>query len=133
MEPTGKLSSAARDWVQAQGSNATTVQEVIFLSGYQFFLTLLDSLETDKCSSGQVLEGPDVAVMRGIQAGIDIANKEAVSNAQRIQKWMVIPRDFRWFIMLERSQGSRTQDLSFKALKIIVVNTAFLGESWDLP
>ena len=29
MEPTGKLSSAARDWVQAQGSNATTVQEVI--------------------------------------------------------------------------------------------------------
>jgi len=68
MEPTGKLSSAARDWVQAQGSNATTVQEV--------------------------LEGPDVAVMRGIQAGIDKANKEAVSNAQRIQKWMVIPRDF---------------------------------------
>ena len=51
---------------------------------------------------GQVLEGPDVAVMRGIQAGIDIANKEAVSNAQRIQKWMVIPRDFRWFIMLEK-------------------------------
>jgi len=35
-----------------------------------------------------------VAVMRGIQAGIDKANKEAVSNAQRIQKWMVIPRDF---------------------------------------
>jgi len=68
MEPTGKLSSAARDWVEAQGSNATTVQEV--------------------------LEGPDVAVMRGIQAGIDKANKEAVSNAQRIQKWMVIPRDF---------------------------------------
>jgi long-chain-fatty-acid--CoA ligase ACSBG len=68
MEPTGKLSSAARDWVQAQGSNATTVQEV--------------------------LEGPDVSVMRGIQAGIDKANKEAVSNAQRIQKWMVIPRDF---------------------------------------
>ena len=32
MEPTGKLSSAARDWVQAQGSNATTVQEVILLS-----------------------------------------------------------------------------------------------------
>merc|ERR1711934_995636 len=58
----------ARDWVEAQGSNATTVQEV--------------------------LEGPDVAVMRGIQAGIDKANKEAVSNAQRIQKWMVIPRDF---------------------------------------
>ena len=31
MEPTGKLSSAARDWVEAQGSNATTVQEVIMM------------------------------------------------------------------------------------------------------
>ena len=41
-----------------------------------------------------MLEGPDVAVMRGIQAGIDKANKEAVSNAQKIQKWMIIPRDF---------------------------------------
>jgi len=68
MEPTEKLSSAARDWVQEQGSRATTVQEV--------------------------LEGPDVAVMRGIQAGIDKANKQAVSNAQRIQKWMIIPKDF---------------------------------------
>ena len=68
MEPTEKLSSAARDWVQEQGSRATTVQEV--------------------------LEGPDVTVMRGIQAGIDKANKQAVSNAQRIQKWMILPRDF---------------------------------------
>ena len=59
--------------------------------------------------SGQVLEGPDVAVMRGIQAGIDKANKEAVSNAQRIQKWMVIPRDFRWIIMFERFLESRTK------------------------
>ena len=73
MEPTEKLSSAARDWVQEQGSRATTVQEV--------------------------LEGPDVAVMRGIQAGIDKANKQAVSNAQRIQKWMIIPKDFRWVII----------------------------------
>ena len=76
MEPTEKLSSAARDWIQEQGSRATTVQEV--------------------------LEGPDVAVMRGIQAGIDKANKQAVSNAQRIQKWMIIPKDFRWVISTDR-------------------------------
>ena len=75
MEPTEKLSSAARDWVQEQGSRATTVQEV--------------------------LEGPDVAVMRGIQAGIDKANKQAVSNAQRIQKWMIIPKDFRWVFITD--------------------------------
>ena len=41
-----------------------------------------------------VLKGPDTNVMRAIQAGIDAANREAVSNAQRIQKWMVLPRDF---------------------------------------
>lgn len=68
MEPTGRLSSAARDWCQSVGSKATTVQEL--------------------------LEGPDIAAMRAIQAGIDKANKLATSNAARIQKWMVIPRDF---------------------------------------
>ena len=66
----------------------------------QFYIRgILDHASCNKNAkwlSGQVLEGPDVAVMRGIQAGIDKANKEAVSNAQRIQKWMVIPRDFRW-------------------------------------
>ena len=40
------------------------------------------------------MKGPDAKVMKGIQAGIDAANKEAVSNAQKIQKWMIIPRDF---------------------------------------
>ena len=40
------------------------------------------------------LRGPDHKVMRGIQAGIDAANRQAVSNAQRIQKWMILPRDF---------------------------------------
>ena len=96
MEPTGKLSSAARDWVQSQGSNATTVQEVMIeLVLYGAFCAVYMILYFLKWTSGQVLEGPDVAVMRGIQAGIDKANKEAVSNAQRIQKWMVIPRDFR--------------------------------------
>jgi len=68
LEPSGRLSSAAKDWCRSQGSQANTVQDV--------------------------LEGPDLAVMRGIQAGIDRANRQAVSNAQRIQKWMVIPKDF---------------------------------------
>merc|ERR1712127_255390 len=68
MEPSGRLSIAAKDWCRSVGSQASTVQEV--------------------------LEGPDLAVMRNIQAGIDRANKQAVSNAQRIQKWMIIPRDF---------------------------------------
>lgn len=68
MEPSGRLTRIARDWCRSVGSQASTVQDV--------------------------LEGPDLAVMRGLQAGIDKANRQAVSNAQRIQKWMVIPKDF---------------------------------------
>jgi len=68
MEPSDDLTPAAVDWCRSIGSNASTVQDI--------------------------LKGPDSKVMKGIQAGIDAANKEAVSNAQRIQKWMIIPRDF---------------------------------------
>jgi len=68
LEPSNKLSSAARDWCRSVGSNANTVEDV--------------------------LRGPDYKVMKGLQAGIDAANRLAVSNAQRIQKWMILPRDF---------------------------------------
>eukprot|EP00092_Neocalanus_flemingeri_P011916 GFUD01012848.1.p1 GENE.GFUD01012848.1~~GFUD01012848.1.p1 ORF type:complete len:668 (-),score=205.23 GFUD01012848.1:491-2494(-) len=68
MEPSNKLSSAAKDWCRSVGSNASTVEDV--------------------------LTGPDPRVMRAIQAGVDAANKCAVSNAQKIQKWMILPRDF---------------------------------------
>jgi len=69
MEPSNRLTSAARDWCRdVAGSPATTVEDV--------------------------LKGPDSRVMRAIQTGIDRANKESVSRAQVIQKWMVLPRDF---------------------------------------
>lgn len=68
MEPTNKLSSAARDWCRSVGSNANTIEDI--------------------------LRGPDNRVMKGLQAGIDAANRQAVSNAQKIQKWMILPRDF---------------------------------------
>ena len=32
--------------------------------------------------------------MRAIQDGIDRTNKAAPSNAQRIQKWTILPKDF---------------------------------------
>ena len=41
-----------------------------------------------------ILEGLDYLVMKAVQAGIDLVNKTAVSNAQKIQKWMILPRDF---------------------------------------
>lgn len=68
MEPTDSLSLATKDWCRSVGSEAETVQDV--------------------------LEGPDGKVMSAIQDGIDRVNSRAVSNAQKIQKWTVIPKDF---------------------------------------
>ncbi len=57
-------------------------------------LLRLRSVGSDANTVKDIMKGPDAKVMKGIQAGIDAANKEAVSNAQKIQKWMIIPRDF---------------------------------------
>ena len=65
--PTDKLAPAAVSWCQEIGSNATTVSEI--------------------------LKGPDGRVMNAIQAGIDKANKKAISRAANIQKFTILPLD----------------------------------------
>lgn len=62
------LSPQCIEWCQSVGSNAKNIYDV--------------------------LSGPDARVMRAIQDGIDRANKLAASNAQKIQKWTILPRDF---------------------------------------
>merc|ERR1712226_844530 len=68
MVPKDELTDPAKDWVKLQGSNATRVS--------------------------QILDTKDEKVLQGIQNGIDRANKRAPSNAQRIQKWSILPVDF---------------------------------------
>ena len=68
MVPGDRLTPEALDWVQSVNSSATTVS--------------------------QILQTTDVNVMRAIQAGIERANKNAVSRAQKIQKWSILPIDF---------------------------------------
>jgi len=41
-----------------------------------------------------VLSGPDAKIMRAIQDGIDRTNSKVTSNAQKIQKWTILPKDF---------------------------------------
>ena len=66
--PTNKLSQTALDWIESLGrSNITTVDDL--------------------------LEKPDPVIMGAIQNGIDKANKKAVSNAARVQKWTILPTD----------------------------------------
>lgn len=85
MEPSNKLTSAALDWCRYIEKNLSYQESNIFFAR---------SVGSNANTVQDVLKGPDSNIMRGIQAGIDAANKEAVSNAQKIQKWMIIPRDF---------------------------------------
>ncbi|CAG0915153.1 unnamed protein product [Notodromas monacha] len=44
--------------------------------------------------ASEILNGPDQKVLAGIQAGIDRYNRNSVSQAQRIGKWKLLPKDF---------------------------------------
>lgn len=67
-EPTDDLSQEAREFCQKNGSKATKVSEIVRIR--------------------------DQAIYQAIQEGIDRVNMNAVSNVQRIQKWMVLEKDF---------------------------------------
>lgn len=68
MEPTEELSLEAVEYCQHLGSQATKVSDII--------------------------GGKDKDVYRAIQEGIDRVNSAATSNAQRIQKWTILRKDF---------------------------------------
>lgn len=68
LEPTDNLTAVTVDWVKAQGSGATKVSDI--------------------------LDHKDAIVLKVIQKGIDKANERAISRAQKIQKWSILPRDF---------------------------------------
>lgn len=66
--PTNQLTPTAIEWCQSLGrQNIKTVDDI--------------------------LQGPDVKIMSAIQTGIDRANKHAVSNAARVQRWTILPTD----------------------------------------
>jgi long-chain-fatty-acid--CoA ligase ACSBG len=67
-EPLDKMTRSTIDWCKANGSDAQTVS--------------------------QLLEGGNGPVMDAIQEGINKANKKAISRAQIIQKFSILPRDF---------------------------------------
>lgn len=67
-EPRDELTQVARDWLKAHGSDVTTVS--------------------------QLLEKPNEMIMQAIQEGINQANRKAVSRAQIIQKFSIVPKDF---------------------------------------
>ncbi|KAJ7326101.1 Long-chain-fatty-acid--CoA ligase acsbg2 [Desmophyllum pertusum] len=67
-EPSDQLTDAAIDFCKSVGSEATTVSEI--------------------------LSTKDEKVMTAIQEGIDRANAKSVSRAQKVQKWIILEKDF---------------------------------------
>ncbi len=68
--PTNQLTPTVIEWCKNNGCNAKTVDDIL------------------KGSSG-----PNPSVMAAIQAGIDKANRKAVSNAAKVQRWTILPTD----------------------------------------
>ena len=50
---------------------------------------------TEASTVDELLDGPDHQTFaKAIQAGVDAVNKKAVSNAQKVQKWSFVRKDF---------------------------------------
>lgn len=67
-EPLDELTPEAKQFCRQIGSNATKVSEIVSTQ--------------------------DEAVYKAIQTGIDKVNKKATSNAQKVQKWTILQKDF---------------------------------------
>lgn len=67
-EPTDKLSPEALDFCRQLGVTATKVSEII--------------------------ANKEPAVYNAIQEGLERVNARATSNAQKVQKWVILGRDF---------------------------------------
>jgi len=62
-----------RDWIKKNGDcTVTTVQDVL----------------------KELYEKKNQKLIAAFQAGVDAANKKAVSQAQKVQKWHFLPKDF---------------------------------------
>jgi len=58
-------------------------------------LKWLESLDLKYKKLSEILEaGPDPTVLKSLQGALDRANKNAISQAQKIQKFAILPHDF---------------------------------------
>jgi len=68
LEPLPELAPITLEWCSSIGSKAKTIQDIV--------------------------DDPDEIVMKAIQEGIDLTNDSSVSNAQKVQKWKILRKDF---------------------------------------
>ncbi|ELK29824.1 Long-chain-fatty-acid--CoA ligase ACSBG2 [Myotis davidii] len=94
-EPLDKLNWEATKFCQDLGSQASTVSEIVELQ--------------------------DPLVYSAIQKGIDDVNQEATSNAQKIQKWVILEKDFSFY---GGELGRASHSLCFSLAKKLAFNQA---------
>lgn len=102
-------------------SQCSAISNAFLIGDKRKFLSMLISLKTDMNGDGSpsdnlapvtlqwlsgisvrgykklselLAAGPDAKVLQALQEAIDRANKKAISNAQKVQKFTIIPQDF---------------------------------------
>lgn len=88
-EPTDELTPEALDFCQRNGVKATKVSEII--------------------------ANKEPAIYTAIQEGLERVNARATSNAQKVQKWVILERDF------SISGGELGESLEFVLLPLITL------------
>jgi len=68
LEPLPQLAPATLEWCESIGSKAKTIDDIIDIQ--------------------------DEAILKAIQDGISLTNQTSVSNAQKVQKWKILRKDF---------------------------------------
>lgn len=81
--PLDTLHSDVIDWLQNLGLNYTHLSEVLNIPA-----------ELNESEAATILVKPDGKIVESIEAAIKRANTHALSNAQKVQKFAILPHDF---------------------------------------
>ncbi|XP_029408708.2 long-chain-fatty-acid--CoA ligase heimdall [Bactrocera dorsalis] len=81
--PLDTLHSDVIEWLKNLGFNYTRLSEVLNIP-----------TEIDESQVANVLGKPDPKIVESIEAAIKRANTRALSNAQKVQKFAILPHDF---------------------------------------
>nr|CAD7429841.1 unnamed protein product [Timema monikensis] len=90
-EALDEVTSEVKNWLTSLGSKASTVSQILEENSEKAYteIVLLNLNKVDQFKTLFLNQ-----VMAAIQQGIDRANIKAISNAQKVQKYAILPKDF---------------------------------------
>ena len=81
--PLNKLAPESLEWVNSLGLNCTLLSEVLNIPA-----------DIHQLDASNVQVSANEKLLKSIEEGIRRANKNAISNAQKVQKFRLLPHDF---------------------------------------